>query len=361
MKLLFITNGINGPGGLERVLAIKTAHLIEKHGFEITILGLNQGNENPFFEFSDKINFININIGNSNRPLKYINLYKKGVQRAVDEIQPDLISVCDNGIKAFLLPLFLKTKAKLIYERHNSRVAQIKSSGKRQILKTRAQLFLTEILAPRYDHFVILTEDQKVEWQNAPNLSVIPNPLSFQSEQKSVLDQKIVLCVGGISYQKGQDILLKIWEEIQHEFPEWQLHLYGENNQNEIDINNLPAQVKYFPSDKNIQEKYLQSSVYAMSSRYEGFGMVLVEAMACGVPCVSFACPFGPSDIISHGEDGFLAENGNHEELKSYLIKLMKDVELRIEMGAKAYLNVKRFDPDFIMKQWTDLYQKLSS
>lgn len=99
MKLLYITNGINGSGGLERVLSIKASGFAEKQGYDVHILGLNQGNEKPFYEFSPKIKFESILVAGN--PLQYWKSYIKGIQNVVDEIQPDIISVCDDGLKGF--------------------------------------------------------------------------------------------------------------------------------------------------------------------------------------------------------------------------------------------------------------------
>lgn len=109
----------------------------------------------------------------------------------------------------------------------------------------------------------------------------------------------------------------------------------------------------------NIKEKYLNSSIYILSSVYEGFPMVLLEAMTCGVPVVSFACPCGPWDVIADGENGFLVPPGNVEELADRLIYLIQHPEKRKEMGMKAKQSTENFSKEKVMKQWIELFEDL--
>lgn len=364
MKLLYITNGLNGSGGLERVLSIKASYFADKMGYEVHIVSLNNSNTNLFYDFSSNIILHNISVfGN---PFSYVKSYISGLRKIVAIVQPDVTLVCDDGLKAFFLPFFLKSKAKMIYERHVSKTISIgKNANLLKRIYANLQFLLMDVLAKRYDKFVVLTEENRKEW-NLHNLEVISNPLSFYPDEKADLSNKKVIAVGKQSYQKGYDLLLKSWKKVVEKHQDWQLEIYGKFDANE-NLNNIVADlniinnVHLFEPVKNIQEKYLEASIYVMSSRYEGFGMVLIEAMACGVPCISFNCPFGPSDIIANDEDGFLVENGNTEILADKLMQLIDDENLRKQMGSRAKANVKRFLPEVICKQWDELFKSLAS
>jgi glycosyltransferase involved in cell wall biosynthesis len=229
--------------------------------------------------------------------------------------------------------------------------------GKRLIIHLK--WWLMEKLAKTYDCFIVLTEGNKKEWTSLQNMQVIANPLSFYPDRSSSLDQKVVICVGKISYQKGQDLLVKAWGKVHQAHPDWQLHLYGKENLSFLDTNKLTHNIKYFPPEKNIEEKYLESSIYVMSSRFEGFGMVLIEAMACGVPCVSFDCDYGPGDIISNNEDGYLIPNGDLKTFEMQLKELIQNEEKRKEFGKRAKENVKRYSVEEVVKEWDILFRNV--
>lgn len=358
MKLLYITNGINGAGGLERVLSIKASYFAEQMGYEVSIICLNNRDSEPFYEFSSKIHNYSIDV--KGNPINYISSYKKGIQNLVDKLQPDIISVCDDGLKGFFIPLFLKTNAKIIYERHVSKLIEMRDDfGFLKRLSIKSKWWLMERLAKKFAKFIVLTPGNKNEWKSLSNLEVIANPLSFYPQASSTLENKIVICVGKISYQKGQDLLVKAWEKVHAQFPDWQLHLYGKENLEILDTDHLENNVHFFHPDKNIEEKYLESSIYVMSSRFEGFGMVLIEAMACGVPCVSFDCDYGPSDIIAHNEDGYIVEKNNIDELANRLIDLMENDQKRKAFGRQAKVNVQKYQIENIAKEWKTIFDSL--
>jgi glycosyltransferase involved in cell wall biosynthesis len=343
-------------------LSIKASALADDFGYEVHILSLNAGGDNLFYPFSSKIKLHSIPVfGN---PINYIKLYVDGMKRIVDEVQPDIISVCDDGLKAFFLPKILGKPCAMIYERHVSKIIAVgmNPSFFRKIAVA-AQFKLMNILGRDYDKFVVLTNDNIAEW-NLHNIAVIPNPLSFNPERSSTLENKRVIAVGRQSYQKGYDRLLKSWQIVNQRFPDWELHIYGKYNAAE----QLPAMaaelkieqtVRFFEPVKNIEDKYLDASIFVLSSRFEGFGMVLTEAMACGVPCVSYDCPCGPADIISDGVDGYLVPNGDVNDFAQKVTTMIADTALRVDMGRKAKRNVKRFQADKIIVQWDNLFKSL--
>lgn len=351
MKLLYITNGITGIGGLERVLSVKASYLADNLGYDICIVSLNEKTKEPFYKFSSKIAFRSIDV------IKSKSQYFLGMRRIVKEFAPEVISVCDDGLKGFFVPLWIGGKAKIIYERHVSK--DMVTHGKSPNLKQKTSLLLMNTGSRLYDRFIVLTNDNKQQWR-AKNVEVIPNPLPFYPDSVSKLDNKRIISVGKVSVQKGYERLSEAWKLIKHEYPDWSIDIYGSVSDN----SKLPeiikeASIQINNPVKNIQNEYLTSSIYVLPSRFEGFGMVLIEAMACGVPCVAFDCRCGPRDIIKDGEDGFLVENGDIKQFAKQLSVLIEDEQLRKEMGRNARHNIQRYDVSIIAKKWDELFKIL--
>lgn len=359
MKLLYITNGINGAGGLERVLAIKASYLADRLGYEVHILSLNEPQPLPFYAFSSKVHFHSIEVNGN--PVSYIFSYVKGIKRAVRAIQPDVISVCDDGLKGFFVPLFLGKKVPILYERHAS--LQLNFSINSNFFTTTVQHFLMQQLGRTFDAFVVLTQGNTKEWKS-DSVRVIPNPLSFYPLASSNVQNKKVIAVGSHSYNKGYDLLLQAWKLVIQNHPDWTLYIYGKSDSKHTFLRlseslGLSPNVLFSEPVADIQNAYLSSSIMVLPSRSEGFGMVLIEAMACGLPCVAFDCPHGPSDIIMHEEDGLLVPNGDVKQLADALINVIEHKQRRQSMGATAKENVKRYLPEYIMPLWDTLFKKL--
>lgn len=351
MKLLYITNGISGIGGLERVLSIKASYFAEHLGYEVHIISLNDKADSPFYTFSSRIIFHEVKT--TGKGLAYFKSYIQGMNRVVREIQPDIISVCDDGLKGLYVPLWIKKgKAAIIYERH----ASMRLTGGKLVQK------LMELGGYLYDKVVVLTHYNLSEWSSS-NLEVIPNPLSFVPQQVSPLNQKKAICVGSISYNKGYDLLILAWEQVATKHPDWTVSIYGKGDTSQlqklIDQKGLTKQIVFCGPTSQIQEKYLESSFLILPSRSEGFGMVLIEAMACGLPCISFDCPCGPRDIIEEGKNGYLVEPEQVNLLADAINITIEDPDLLHQMGTYARKSIHAYEIEVIASLWHQLFSQL--
>lgn len=350
MKLLYITNGISGGGGLERVLSIKASYFADTFGYEVHIITLNEENCVPFFRFSSKITFHNIRTSGK---IKYIYSYIHGVNQTVKKIHPDIISVCDDGLKGLYVPLWIKKgNAKIIYERH----ASLLFNG------SKTQKKLMQFGAHLYEKVVVLTKSNLTEW-TSNNIRIIPNPLSFSTKKNSDLSQCTIICVGSIVPNKGYDLLINAWKKIAHKYPTWSIHIYGKGDASDYikqakDLN-IEEQITFHGPSSNIETIYQQASMLVLPSRTEGFGMVLIEAMSYGVPCVAFNCPCGPGDIIIHKENGFLVKPQDTNEMAQYISLLIENKNLRESFGKHASKHVKQYSIEKIGLLWKSLFEEL--
>lgn len=355
VKVLYITNGVNGSGGLERVLSTKASYFANTLDYSVHILCLNQSDPRLFYDFSNKIFFHYVKA--SGGAVAYLKMYITSIQKVVDEVNPSVICVCDDGLKGVLLPIWLKIKNNipLVYERHASIFLE-RSLIKRVLMRIGPYL---------YDRFVVLTKSNLREWYGS-NLQVIPNPLSFQNIKSAMLENKTIICVGSMSQNKGYDLLIDAWSKISHLHPDWSVEVYGKRDdslyslyQQKMKELKVTPPVLFFPPEANIELKYQNASIFVLPSRSEGFGMVLIEAMAFGVPCVAFDCPSGPRDIISNKKDGYLVANGDVNELAEKINLLINDASLRKKMGEQAIKSVQYYSIDQVSKKWQDLFNAL--
>lgn len=359
MKILYIAPKINNAGGVARVLSLKSNYFIQKKNYQVHILTQNKGNTSLFFDFDSRIELHDMSLlGN---PIKFLVSYKKALNELVVEINPDVIIVSDNGLKAYLLPYFLKTTIPVILEIHGSKYVQEKKGINK--LFNFFSIKIKELGIKRYTKVVFLSKESALEW-NYKNPIIIPNPISFSSNGFSNLSSQKVITVARHSYEKGLDRILQIWKKVILKYPDWILEIYGEAV---IDLcpviqkMGLENNVSLNGPVKNISEKYLDSSIYVMTSRSEGFPMVLLEAMACGLPCVAYDCPSGLCAIVEDQKTGFLVEDGNVNFFVEKLERLIEDENLRIQMGKNANESVRKYDIETIMQQWKSLFENLVS
>ena len=372
MKIVYCTPSLYIPGGVERVLTTKANYLADVVGYDVYII-LTDGKEKPLhYELSSKIHLINLEVNFEElwgmsflqkgiAYLKKQRIFKKRLSEALCKIKPDItISLLRREIN-FLCDI--KDGSKKLGEIHVNRKNYRNFEAKdTNIIKELFSKYWIRSLVKqlkRLDRFVVLTEEDKRNWVELPNVTVIPNPL--QNTEKtpiSTVENKKVIAVGRYVYQKGFDLLVDAWERVVEKHPDWTLYVYGRGEKNKY----RQVQNCFFEDVvANINEKYAESSIFVLSSRFEGFGMVIVEAMRCGVPAVSFACPCGPSDIITPGKDGFLVENGNVEQLAERICYLIEHPDERKEMGRNAIEKAKNYSLDEIGKRWINLFNEVTS
>lgn len=218
------------------------------------------------------------------------------------------------------------------------------------------------------DKLVVLTNaDRKshIDKENLPQSFVchISNPSPIQQNHYIRHDTKRVLAVGRLQTDKGYDMLLETWAKVEAQDSEWSLEIVGDGPMREELLslcNELRLErVEICNFTSSIEEKYKSASIFVLSSRDEGFGLVLVEAMAMSLPLVSFACEAGPKEIIKDGYNGLLIEPGNTEMLATGLLHLIKDPDLRERMSHNAFESSKLYGIKTFTDKWVCLLNSL--
>ena len=377
LKIVCLTPALYMAGGVERVLTLKANYFAEHFGYDISII-LTEGKDKPlFYPLSEKVRIINLNIGFEELwtcsflkkivvYLKKQRQYRKMVEQELMRLRPDItISLLRREIN-FLTSI--KDGSKKIGELHvnraNYRNYNTEKVGLIKHLFARWWSYSLLQKLRKLDRLVVLTEKDREAWTELDNVVALPDPLPFVPSSVSPLSKKRVVAIARYSHEKGIDLLLKAWAIAEKKVEDWQLEIFGDGDKTSFEqlIDTLGIdRTRCWLNGRtdDVEQEYLNSSLFVLSSRFEGFGMVIVEAMACGLPVVAFDCPWGPRSIISDGEDGLLVENGNVEALADALSRLMGDEVLRQSMAEKAIVNVKRFEIETIANQWLHVFNNV--
>lgn len=381
MKLLYVIKSVAQLGGLDRVWVEKMNHLAEHCSHEVFLLTYEQGAHPISYPLSPLV--VHRDIG-----VRFLTLYKrpmhkriytymgmratfrKRLRKQVKEIAPDVVICLTDSFPLLNIIMDVTKGYHRIIESHVAKNDFLKAPrfGYSKMLHTLFIWFDNYIIRQirKCDRFIVLTKNDYDEWKDmVTQIEIIPNPISHIPAKQSSLKEKRIISVGRLTYQKGFDMLISVWGIVGKKYPDWTLTIYG-NGDDLNYLNDLIAakgvnNIFIHAAVPDIYDKYLESSIYVMSSRYEGFGLVLIEAMSCGIPCVSFDCPHGPGEIIIHNENGILTENGNVEKMAENISYLIEHEDERIRMGIKAKESIRRYQKDDIMKLWVDLFEKLKN
>ncbi|QHA93639.1 glycosyltransferase family 4 protein [Bacillus sp. N1-1] len=384
MKIRFLVFDVYGMGGTVRTVLNVTNYLAQ-NGYDIEVISVFRHRNIPFFEIDPRIK-VTVLHDVVNRTKNQLDLKSKVANKLLKMksrlIHPDdeghhffsaltdikmynYIKSIDSGILVSTRPSFnifaskyVKKDVKVIGQEHLN-YAIYPERLKRSIVKHYASL----------DYLATLTDDDTTDYKEllssgSVKVKKLTNSIPKLQGGVSPLESKTIIAAGRLVPQKGFDLLIEAFKIVNEKHPDWKLKIFGggRERQNLLDLieeKELYNHVVLMGSTPNIDVELMKSSIYALSSRFEGFGMVIVEAMQCGVPVVSFDCPKGPGEIIKHNEDGILVENGNIEAFADSLIRLIEDKDLREKFSEKGMENVKRYEIDEIGTKWKETIHEL--
>lgn len=381
-KVVLCTPALYSAGGVERIVSYKASYFAEKLGFDVSIIVTEGKGRDCYFPLSDKVKVINFELGFEGlwkasfmkKVFLYLTKqrqYKRLLKNELMRIRPDItISMLRREINFLTdIPDGSKKIGELHVNRANYRNFEAIDSN--IIKRLFAKFWMRSLVGKlrRLDQLVVLTEKSKASWPELSNVTVIPDPIPMQVEcgERNVelgMKAKRVVTIGRYAYQKGYDLLLQAWAEVEKHYPDWSLDIFGQGDQTvyrqlmtELGIDTDRCHLNGPVED--VVKTYQNSNIFVLSSRFEGFGLVLVEAMACGLPVVSFDCPAGPDEIIADGVDGLLVPSGDVHVLAEKLMVLMSDENLRRRLGQQARQTAQHYDMTSLADQWTTLFEKV--
>ncbi len=343
MKVFFIIRGLHDIGGIERVTTIIANELAER-GYDIGIVCLQKGT--PYFELHKdiKLHYISSKIF---RKKELKALYKKE--------KPDINIFLGSHRSLMNIPAS-KGIPCITWEHFNAHINWHPWHK-----------YSRKLAVQHCDKIVTLTLADVENYQqlfNATNVLCIPNPITVDNISPASLTNKTLLAVGRLAGQKGFDMLIDAWKSTQAKDNGWKLRIIGNGSHKQrlltqITENNVQDTVELLPATKNIAKEYNNASAFVMSSRFEGFGLVLVEAMSFGLPIISFDCPVGPAEIINHNKTGLLVPPENTDLLTRAIDELLLNEEKIKQFSKQSLIESQRFSIDNIVNLWEELLHEL--
>lgn len=337
MKIVFVITSLEGFGGTNRVATLLANGLVQSYE---TIILSKFCLENTY-QLDSRVKDIKF----KDNDFKFILQCKQYIiENAPDKV---IIHTMSKLTPAFIMA---GVKSKEIWS-----MEHISFDFHSVLYKTFRKYFYKRI-----DKIITLTGNDAINYRSFhKDVNVIANANPLQILKKKADNQsKIVVSIGRLTYQKGYDLLISAWLLIEQEYPDWSLHIYGEGENRKkleqlIKNKNLNRVVLKGLTD-DVQSVYDNADIYVMSSRFEGFGMVLIEAQSRGLPIVSFNCPSGPAEIIQNDINGYLVKSGDIRALAEKISYLISNKSTRDRFSDKALISAQSFQLERIISQWLD-------
>lgn len=379
MKIVFLHHANVCRGGIERMLCTRANLLVEQDGYEVMMLTYEQNGEPYPYFLSPKVKCIDLGVrlyAAYKSPLPFRFFRKLRIRRQLslaiksflEVYQPDIVVCTDKDANELNALSRVRRSECIMIEAHTGMIdhwMQVRRTTNifRQFI-ARFDMYRLQRAVSRFDILIALTEDDAKCWNPFVKTVVIPNYYSCHSGSNvdMMTEKKRVISVGRLDYQKGQDQLLQAWAIVEAKHPDWHLDIFGDGIELEaLNVQRLSLHLQnvvIHSSITDIYAEYIQSDFLVCSSRWESFGLIIIEAMSCGIPVVSFDCDNGPRNIITDGEDGLLAKSGSIVDLADKINQMIENSSERRQMGVHALRNVDRFKEEVVFKQYLELYRQ---
>lgn len=367
MKIAYCIESMYNAGGMERVLTVCANILSDVYC--ITIVTAFQEGRLDNFHLSPQVRRHDLGISENIVYSKKKHEYKKRLTDFLEEHHFDFV-VSLGGIDLDFLHSIRDGSKKLVWFHFAIDIVKTTWIGPNPnfIKKVKAQLRTWKRIyyARKYDKIVVISKADLEAWKEYTNKVVcVYNPVTINASKQSDCSAKAVISVGRLCYQKGFDFLIDAWKLVVQKYPDWYLNIYGEGGwrnelQKKIESLGLSNVIKLRGRCTRMEDEFINSSMLVMSSRAEGFPLILLEAASCGLPLISYDCPSGPSEIVTDGENGYLIPHvGDIDAMAEKICLLIENAELRKQMGEKAKLMVDKFSPLKIKEQWMTLFDSI--
>lgn len=377
MRIAYCLNSIRYLGGIQRVTIAKANALADISDNEVYIIVSDNRGGRIVHPLSPKVHLIDLDVNyyqddwkSKWHVLKGIVVkrreHKKKLAKVLHEVNPDIVISVGQSEKNMIPAISGRwVKVRELHFTKNYRWFHAHSIFSKT-LAIFGELYDYFYKIRQYDRIIVLTyEDKESHWKGYKNVSVIPNPISFSDiAANNTLEGKKVIAIGRLNAQKNFSSLIRSYRIVAQKHPDWILEIYGDGEQKYdllqlIDQFDLRKQVYLRGFTSEVQRELLNASCFVLSSTFEGFGLVITEAMSCGLPVVSYACPCGPKDIISEGVDGFLVPVNDEQGLADRICRLIENEEMRKAMGKAARLKAEQYRIEKIIPMWMDLFNQL--